>query len=122
MDTLSKGYKKPVREDTGDKFFPAMQTNIQLMNDHVHDGISGAVLTPGSQTILAASWAAVAGKIDTYSQVVTMPTGYSYDTVGILFRLSTGQPIYPSVDRVSATTYRVYVNDNTLALTAQYVT
>ena len=38
ISNLSKGYLKPGNPTTGDLWFPAMETNIQLMNDHVHDG------------------------------------------------------------------------------------
>lgn len=120
MLTLSYGYQKPQLDDTGDIFYPAMEANIQQMNDHKHDGVTGAILAPTTQVISSASWAAVAGKVDTYSQVVTLPTGFFYDTLVLTFRLSTGEPVYPSVSRTSATSYTVFVNDNTLNLVAEY--
>lgn len=122
MRVLSYGYEKPQLDDTGDEFFPAQERNIQRLNDHKHDGTLGALNAPGTQTISSASWVAVGGMVGTYSQTVTLPAGYLYDSIVINLRLSTGQPIYPSIVRASNSTYTVYVNDNTLNLVAEYTT
>ena len=90
------------------------------MNDHVHDGVTGALLAPKSQTISHTSWAAVGGTVGMYAQTVTLPSGYLYDNLVINLRLSTGQPIFPGIVRASATTYTITVNDNTIDLVAEY--
>ena len=118
--TLSHGYVKPANPDTGDVFWPALAGDIQLMNDHIHDGNLGNVLPTVTQNILAASWAAVAGQAGTYSQVVTVPTQFSYDSVEIGFRLSNGNKILPTVARVSSSQYTVYTNDNSQNYVAVY--
>lgn len=118
MLILTKGYEKPQNTDTSDAWMPAMERNIQRMNDHTHNGTDGAPVANTSQNILAASWVATAG--GTYRQLVTVPAPYSYDTCEVWFNLSTGELVYPSVERVSASQYYVYTNDNTLTYVAHY--
>ncbi len=132
MQTLTKGFKKPETDDSGAEWFVGMNTNIQKMNDHAHNGVESALLSIAAvacttQNILAAAWVATAG--GTYRQLVTMPAGLTgatpaltYDTVSIQFRLSTGEIIYPSVEKASSTTFYVYTNDNSLAYVAVYTT
>lgn len=119
VSTLSKGYKKPANPTTGDLWFPALETDIQLMNDHVHDGLTGAITPSATAAILAASWGSVSAD-GIYTQTITMPAGRSFDTTQISFRYSTGEPVYPSVARVSSTQYTVSTNDNTKAYIAIY--
>lgn len=120
MQTLSYGYKKPINPDTGDIVFPALEGDIQQLNDHAHNGTDSAPLATQSVSILAASWAAapIAGGV--YRQAVTVPTGLSYDVCQIWFKLSTGEYVYPSVERISASSFYVYTNNNALAYTAYF--
>lgn len=120
MLTLSFGFLKPQPGDTGDIIFPAMQSNIQQLNDHTHDGINSALLALANQNILSAAWvpAPVGGGL--YRQLITVPVGFQYDTSVVTFKLSTGEVFYPTVERVSATQYYVYINDNTLDVVAYY--
>lgn len=125
MQTLSYGYVKPETGDRGTVFWPALEDNIQQINDHNHDGLNSAKLlssavTAVTQTVLAASWSAQGG--GTYKQTVTMPAGMAYDDYGIVVKLSVlGHVIYPTIEKVTATTYDIYINDNTLALKVLYV-
>jgi hypothetical protein len=120
MIILSKGYKLPQSPDTGDVFFPAIEFDIQRLNDHHHDGINSQLLGSATQNILAVNWVAapIAGGV--FRQQVTMPTGYLYDVSNMWFKLSTGEFVYPSIERVSANQYFIYTNDNTLQYTAYY--
>lgn len=120
MQTLSFGYKLPANPDTGDTFFPAMEFNITRLNSHNHDGSNSSPLGSVTQSILAAAWAAAPIGGGLYRQLVTIPGTLSYDTCEIWFKLSTGEVVYPSVERVSASTYYVYTNDNTLSYVANY--
>lgn len=120
MTTLSMGYFKPGNSDTGDIFFPNMAANMQALNDHNHDGVTSQLLYSKTQSIVSASWSAAPIGGGVYRQLITVPTGYSYDIASIWFKLSTGEIVYPSVERVSSTTFYVYVNDNTLNITAFY--
>lgn len=124
METLSYGVKKPETGDRGSVWFPALADNCDWMADHTHNGanspklsgpVSAAVVT---QTILAAAWVATAD--GTYRQLVTMSGSLLYAEVALSFKLSTGDVIYPTVERVSTNTFYVYTNDNTLTYTAVY--
>jgi hypothetical protein len=119
MQTLTKGYKKPQNGvDAGSVWFPAMEGNIQQLNDHTHNLTDGAQLAVTTQSILAANWGAVSGGL--YSQLITLPAGFLYDVTDMFFRLSTGEIWYPTIIRSSASTYTIYINDNSLAVTAFY--
>lgn len=123
MLTLSYGFKKPENGDKGGVFFPALSANMQLLNDHTHNGSDSARLTTAGATALtstaaAASWSATSG--GTYRQTITLPAGLSYDTVAITARLSTGEIVHPTIEKVSSTQYRVYTNDNSKTYTMVY--
>lgn len=117
MQTLSYGYKKPENGDKGQPLFDDLAANIQRVNDHNHDGVNSPPLTAQSlqgiqNTILAANWVAF-GPTGHYRQLVTMHPGFNFDTCFLSFRLSTGEYIYPTVEKFSATQYYVYTTDNT---------
>jgi len=120
MLILSKGYKLPQTPDTGDVVFPALQFNIQRLNDHTHDGVNSQLLASANTPILSGNWVAAPIGGGVFRQTVTMPAGYSYDQASIWFKLSTGEFVYPSVERISATQYWIYTNDNSLNYTAYY--
>lgn len=119
MLTLSKTYKKPQNPDTGDVWFPAMETNIQLLNDHNHDGVTSQFLASTSQSIVAASWL-VFGAGGLYRQLLTVPVGMSYDSCEIWVLRSSGERVYATLERVSSTTFYLYTNDNTMNYTVLY--
>ena len=120
MTTLSMGYELPANGDTGDVFFAGMQTNITQLNNHTHDGSTSQFLSTQTQSILSANWTAAPIGGGVYRQLLAVPAGMSFDVCQVWFKLSTGQIVYPSVERASSTTFYVYVNDNTLNLTAYY--
>lgn len=120
MLTLSYGYKLPQNPDTGDVVFPALQTDIQQLNDHAHNGVDSAPLATQSASILAAAWSAAPIGGGVYRQSISMPTGLSYDVAQIWFKVSTGEYVYPSVEKINSTSYYVYTNDNLLQYTAFY--
>lgn len=121
--TLSYGYIQPQSGDKGSVWFPALNDNIQQLNDHNHDGVTSALIpatsvTSATVSIPAASW--VADGAGRYRQDVTVPTGYTMDAYAILFRLSTGEIITPSITRLSATSFRIFGPDNTLTYEAVF--
>lgn len=118
MLTLSYGYLKPELDDTGDVWMTAMETNIQAFNDHTHNGTNSAIIPVTTQAISSGSWVATSG--GTYRQLVTLPGALLFDGLSIEMRLSTGHVVYPTIEKVSSTTYYVYINDNSLSLTAVY--
>lgn len=135
MQTLSYTYQKPETGDKGSVWFPAMENNIQKLNDHNHNGtnsalIPGANITRATSSIAAADWISDGG--GNYHVVVTVPIAISgaatYNDVyyyNITCKISTagatyGDVIYPSLERESATTFTVRVNDNALDLVIIY--
>lgn len=122
MLTLSKGFKKPQTGDKGSVFFPAMEANIQQLNDHDHDGtdsakIIGGNISNGLISIAAVDWVAFGSG---YRVLVTLPTGYAYDDTHKEFRIdggpNDGALVFPTVVKDSSSTMYVHSNDNTIAL------
>lgn len=127
MQTLSYGYKKPESGDRGSPLFTALEDNIQRVNDHDHNGVNSPALpaqniAATSQNILAAAWDGTGLPTGHYRQLVTIPAGFTFDGTNIGFRTSgsSGLYIFPTVLRVSNTTYYVYTTDNTLSFVAIY--
>ena len=121
MITLTYGLKLPETDDTGDLWFAALEDNITALDAHTHDGTTSPRLTPITQTISSASWASEGNS--TWSQTVTITSAnasLTVDGTSMEFRLSNGTIIYPTVEKVTATTYKIYINDNTQTLTALY--
>lgn len=128
MITLSYGYKKPQTGDKGSIWFPALEDDIEQLNDHNHDGLNSEKLTAASitgvgQTITAASWVSLGG--GNFRQLVTTPANVNFDDYARNFVINNGSQaghqIYPSVEKVSNTTYYVYINDNTIDLKILYL-
>lgn len=123
MLTLSFGFKKPQTNDKGPVVFPAMEANIQQLNDHTHNGSNSSKLDAKSmegiiQTIASGSW--VSQGNGQYRQLVTVPAGFDFDKVTINFRTPSGDYVLPTVQRVSTTQFYVWTNDNSIAYTAVY--
>lgn len=125
MLTLTYGYKKPQTNDRGNVFFTPLENNIQQLNDHYHNGVDSALipvssLTKSTASILAAGWSATSG--GRYRQEITLPAGFTYANTTIKFTTAAGNQAFLTLELGSAANkYYVYVNDNTLALTALYV-
>jgi hypothetical protein len=126
--TLSKGYKVPSTGERG-TWWTNLTDNWTRVNSHVHDNSDSARvecknLTHGSNTILAASWAATTGQAGTYEQTITVPSGYDVATVTMSFYVNSGSEsgnmIFPTITKVTATTYKIYINDNSLDLKVLY--
>ena len=127
MLTLSKGYKKPESGDKGSVYFPAIEDNIQQLNDHTHDGVdsqalSGAVIENETVAVDNTDW--VLQTPGTYRALVTLPTGFTYDgshkEVRVAGGAMDGAVIHPTIEKVSATSLYLYVNDNTLDLSVSF--
>lgn len=121
--TLSYGYIQPENGDKGSTWFPALNDNIERLNDHSHNGIDSTLLpstsiSGASVSIPSASWVLdVTGR---FKQDVVVPAGYNMDDYAIAFYLSTGEVIMPSITRLSATSFRVFGCDNTLTYRAVF--
>ena len=126
--TLSYGYKKPQDGDKGSTFWDDLAFDIQRTNDHTHNGVDSPLLVGGNtiattQNIVAAGWVATSG--GTYRQLVTMPvvpTAMTFDNYWPTFKnTSTKQPMILGVEKVSGTTFYVYINNNTIDVTIYYL-
>jgi hypothetical protein len=124
--TLSYGYVKPADGDRGATWFPALANNTQQLNDHNHNGINSAPLAitavvVTTQAISSGSWSSLGG--GNYKQTVTLPGTLTYDAVSMEFRITSSKHIiYPTIEKVSSNSYDIYVNDNTIGVTAIYST
>ena len=126
MQILSYLFKKPQTGDKGSVFFPALEQNFQQLNDHTHNGTNSAKL-PGSsvtsvtQAVSSAGWLATSG--GTYRQIVTLPGTMLFDDHAIIFRnqASPKKQLFLDVEKISSNTYYAYTNDNTVSVTAYYL-
>jgi hypothetical protein len=124
MNILSYSVKQPQTGDKGSVWFPALEFDLQYLNDHTHDGTTGAPIpatniAAATATIAAAGWVAVSG--GTYRQLVTVANGKNFSAVQVTFRDSTTfQELLLGTEAASATTYYVHINDNSITLTASY--
>jgi hypothetical protein len=124
--TLTYGHKLPADGDKGSTFFDDLESNIALDDSHNHNGTNSSLLTTSAFSnttgaISSASWTAVSGKDGLYRQLVTLPSGLTLGARGIFFIDSSGNYYILTVEQVTSTTYYVYINDNSLDLTAIYV-
>lgn len=124
MQTLSYGYKQPEDGDIGSVFFPALNDNIAQLNNHNHDGVTSApipssAIASGTVSLTSGAWTLVSTGL--YSQTVTVPTGFSYvNNVIQIKNAANDQIIFPTHEKVTATTFRVFTYDNTLNMTAVF--
>jgi hypothetical protein len=121
--TLSYGYINPQNGDPGSTWFPALNSNITQLNNHNHDGVTSAPIpssstVSGTVSIPAGSWVLdVTGR---YRQDVIVPSGYNMTQYSIMFYLSNGEIIHPSISQLSGTSFRVFGPDNTLSYVAVF--
>lgn len=120
IEVLSYGYEKPSDPTFGDVFWPALERNIQQLNDHNHNGTNSAPIASVTASISSGSWGADIGG-GTYRQEITLPAGRTYDTTRLFFKRSTGEMTYPTVERASATSFYIYTNDNSVSYVVSYV-
>src|SRR3954464_10532484 len=125
MLTLTYGRQQPQNNDPSSTWFAALAANVAKDDAHTHNGGDSPRLpvnsgTPSTQAILAASWSALGNGL--YKQTISLPTvagaQLTYDAISIEMRLSTGAVVYPTINKISSTTYDVYTTDNTLDYTA----
>lgn len=125
METLTYGFQKPSPNDPGSIVFPAMEQNIERLDNHNHNGLNSRKLEAASiaattETIASASW--VADSDGLFSQVVTLPAGYNYGTCSMKFRLPDGSDIFPEIEREADNQYKIIFADNSTNVIALYAT
>lgn len=115
--TLTYGFVKPVTGDLGSSFFPALEGDIQKLNDHTHDGSNTARIPASSvtcvvQSLTAQVWSST-GTNGLYRTLVTVPAAFTdASSVQISVRDSLGEPMYLKVEFVTTTTFYIYTNDS----------
>lgn len=125
MQTLSNGYLLPETGDRGNVFFPALESNIQRVNDHNHTGSDSEKLTPeafegivDTTSLIPANWSLHTNGL--YRAAVTMPGNKLFDTTSINLRLN-NKPIYGDIEKITNNTFYVYVNDPSISVTVLYL-
>ncbi len=119
------GLEVPDAGDLASQWMQSIEDNFVQIDAHTHDGLTSAPLPIGSLTKLTSVIAAT-GYTDlgggNYSKLITVPALITeINSYLVQFRITaTGERIYPSMVRASATTYTIYLNSQ-LAITAVYV-
>lgn len=114
MITLSYGYKKPETSDKGSIFFPALEDNIQQLNDHTHNGsdsspISALSVTPEIATVLAAAFSNISPGV--FRATVTVPGGKLVDNYVISVKdPTTKELIYLRTEKLNSTQFYLYTS------------
>lgn len=114
MIILSNGYKLPETGDFGDVWFPALEDNIQRLNDHTHNGtdsekILSTSVTGVNQTVLSGAFAVQPS--GEFRATVNVAAGGEFDTMNISFRdPSTKDQVYLKYEKISVTQFYVYTN------------
>jgi hypothetical protein len=121
MLTLTYGFFKPESGDKGSVFWQKLESNFQQLNDHTHNGTDSSKIGPSAitgliQDLVSADWVTGVGGL--YSQLVTMPGTLQFNEVLIEFVINSGTDIgcifLPTILKVSANTFYVYINDNSV--------
>lgn len=120
MVVLSYGYKQPVNGDRGSVWFPALNDNIQRLNDHSHNGVNSALLPASSIQLasvvaLAASWSA--DGVGRYKQTLTTPAGINVNDYCMITRITNGDVINPTIVKLTDFTFEIYSLDSSLEYT-----
>lgn len=128
--TLSYGFQKPATGDKGSVFWPILESDIQKLNDHTHNGSNSSKLTAVAstaivQSVSSASW--VAQGDGTYRQTITLPasltsSGGTYDDYNIQIRNAAASKdiLFLTVSKATSTTFYIDINDNSLDLKVVY--
>lgn len=120
MNTLTYGMKIPENGDTSADWMPAIEDNFTQLDAHSHNGVDSPLLSSAAFAVIVVnaptlSWAHQGN--GTYKQTVTMPGTLEYDDKNIGFRnASTGDILYLTCKKVTATTFDIYINDNTISV------
>jgi hypothetical protein len=115
MITLTFGVLKPENGDKGSVFFPALEDNLQQLNDHDHDGLNsskisslGVIPTNAFVDLLVANFSDQGN--DVWRATVTAPAGVlNVDYFNPYFVLGDDR-VYPTYERINNTSFYIYMN------------
>lgn len=114
MTILTNGYKLPQTGDFGSVWFPALEFDIQRLNDHNHDGansekLSSAVFVASVTTVLAAAFADQGNGY--WRASVNTPGGNDIANFTVTVRdPTTKEQIYLHTAKNTATQIYIYTN------------
>jgi hypothetical protein len=114
MQVLTNGFKLPESGDLGDVWFPAIEDDIQQLNDHTHNGsdsekIPSTSVESSHLTVVSGSFADQGNGY--WRATVTLPAGTDYDKLQIIARdPASGEAVYLRHAKVSATSAYIYTN------------
>lgn len=123
MQVLSKTVKKPQDGDKGSVWFPALEFDLELLNDHAHNGVNSTAIpslniTANKINVAAASWVpAFSPHNGIYkSAILTIPATTTSPPKGIddcvlMFKDTLGNQLHLGVQKISSTTFYVFIND-----------
>lgn len=116
--TLNHGLVKPATGESGESFFPQLEANIQYQSD----------ILSNTSSAPAASWGSDLGG-GTYRQLITLPAlltvspkSYTFDDLQLKIKDGSGNICYPTILKVSSTTFYIYTNDTSQTFTINYGT
>jgi len=114
MITLSNGYLLPQTGDFGTDWFPALEDNIQRLNDHTHNGTDSEKLP--SSNLIASTVSVTSGSLVSqgngyYRAEVNTPGGNALANFSVVVRdPTTKEQIYLKTALASLTSVYIYTN------------
>lgn len=115
--------KFPETGDRGTVFCPAISENFETLDIHNHNGVNSPLIVSSaiSKTeinLLIAGWSLHSS--GDYRQLVTLTGDYTFDNSVIKCVIASGsnlgREINPTIEKVTSTTFYVYVYTNTYDL------
>jgi hypothetical protein len=131
--TLSFGYVKPATGDKGAVVFTPLESNIQQVNDHKHNGsnsdrVDSSNLQREVVNVTAAGWAADG---ELFKKTVTFPAGFTasngseYGKASIRFFFDGGtldkNELFPKTVRLTDTTFELHSPVSSQAFNVTFV-
>ena len=132
--TLSFGYQKPIRGEKGDPVFDALESNIDQLNSHKHNGtnsdrVDSYNMTRSQVAVTSAGWSA-SGNL--FRKTVNLPTGFTvangseYRKAIIKFYVTTSPGItdeecFPKTEFISNTSFYLYSPVSTASFVVTFV-
>lgn len=116
MQILSNGFKLPQTGDYGDVWFPALEDDIQQMNDHTHNGTNSEKISLiDIDSSASVSTVLVGSFIDQgngyWRALVNVLGGGNYDNYVVTIKdPTTKEVLYVKQEKFSTTSFYVYMN------------
>lgn len=118
MELSTYGYKIPETSDTN--FWSYIIYNWNRTDAHTHDGTDSPLIPAKSTTRASATISgSFVGSGNFYRQLVTMPSGYTFDNTTLTFMIGS-EIIYPKVEKASSNTFYVYSISSSTTMTVYY--